>query len=284
MHFCLTLFKQVCMEILSSWFFRRASKANKSDVCTVKVGSFFFFYFALMLCRDLSWGGDFSDSNLCVAAQLPQSVQHGTQNLIVCIVRQPRWHSSKWRAAHWHVNQMFLTYNVVASTSPSFCLASEWQSAAAAQVLSIWSGEGIFTPPPLWQQTRVVLHIITREAQKGLKWKVSPGAPVWAINSISDCPRVSDSCQVRAEDSARPAEQLIHHVWGHVQLILTQCVCLCVFSDAPRLWLQSRLFSRSHALIRFPLLLPPPPSQDASVSLRRKDAADQTEPPEELKR
>lgn len=106
-----------------------------------------------------------------------------------------------------HVNQTFLINSAASSTSLSFCLTSEWQMAAAAEVVLIWRGEGrrIHTFSH-WQQTvaRVTLHIITEQLkEERAEMKSPPGAPVWGINSISDCPGLSDSCQVRAEDSTR---------------------------------------------------------------------------------
>lgn len=171
------------------------------------------------VCSDLTWAAGFCFFFLIVTsvwlASCPQAFISHAQDPSVCIIHYLICADvcQGEEPPVWHINQTFLISSRNSSTSPSICLTSQRQSAAAAEVALTWC---------VAADLSCTAHYYMA-AQRG-----QSRAPVWGITSVSDCDWLSHSCQVRAEERShsQPAEHLIHRVWAHAELVLIECVCV----------------------------------------------------------
>ncbi len=221
-------------------------RSERKQFPRAKVGSVFFFFFfsdVLTSCSDHDSSREISQ--IVTSAWPPPGVHHRrTQELTVCIVRHPRRRSSEWRAAPDTSIKTFPTSSSPYATSLSFLSEIRVADSSCCRGY-IDMGRTYSHLLPLTADSSLsrTAHYCTA-AQRGEAWREKSGQGTCLRNKLNQrlCAGLSDSCQVRAEDSA--------HCKASILICVTSCSAdvWCVFSaDEPRLRLRSRLFSRPNA-------------------------------------
>lgn len=142
-----------------------------------------------------------TDSDLCVAVQLPRALITGTHRtwLFASFVIRADIHQREERVSAAAMSDISPT-NRRSSTSLPFV----WDQSGRWQLLQrlYWYEGNLFTPPPTDSSLNHTAHYYTAAQRPDMKGPAVFGAPVHGINSIS----FVFGCLVRAEDSTRPSK------------------------------------------------------------------------------